>query len=51
MRIRYVDARHAGASHDSLVWNASEFRGFLKRNYDGGERNNWLLGMRSKEKL
>ncbi|XP_055910547.1 putative nuclease HARBI1 [Eupeodes corollae] len=44
MRIRYADARHAGASHDSLVWNSSELRGTLQRKYDGGERSTWLLG-------
>ncbi|XP_055904788.1 putative nuclease HARBI1 [Eupeodes corollae] len=44
MRIRYADARHAGASHDSLVWNSSELRGTLQRKYDGGERSKWLLG-------
>ena len=44
MRIRFVDAKHAGACHDSLIWKVSEFRSHLLQRYLGGERNFWLLG-------
>lgn len=44
MFIRYVDANHPGASEDTLVWNSSEFRENLKKNYQKGEKNTWLLG-------
>lgn len=43
-RIRYVNARHPGASHDSHVWNASEAADYIKRNYLNGDTNTRLLG-------
>ncbi|XP_055918682.1 putative nuclease HARBI1 [Eupeodes corollae] len=44
MRIRYVDARQPGASHDAMVWSLSEVRGMLQDNFNSGETNSWLLG-------
>ncbi|XP_055913458.1 putative nuclease HARBI1 [Eupeodes corollae] len=44
MKIRFVDATHPGACHDSLVWKVSEFRSHLLQRYLSGERNFWLLG-------
>ncbi|XP_039967697.1 putative nuclease HARBI1 [Bactrocera tryoni] len=41
MSIRYVDARHAGASHDSFVFNVSD----LKVHFQNNKQNNtWILG-------
>ncbi|XP_037808618.1 putative nuclease HARBI1 [Lucilia sericata] len=37
MAIRYVDARHAGANHDSFVFNTSDLKSYL-------QRNSWILG-------
>lgn len=44
MRIRAVDARFGGASHDSFVWNLSEIRQHLLEQRNTGTRNTWLLG-------
>ncbi|XP_067636685.1 putative nuclease HARBI1 [Eurosta solidaginis] len=44
MAIRYVDATHAGACHDSLIWNTSELRLSMEQDYLLGTRNVWLLG-------
>lgn len=44
MRIRYLDARHAGSAHDSLIWNMSHAKQILRERYDGGDRNSWILG-------
>ncbi|XP_054084102.1 putative nuclease HARBI1 [Zeugodacus cucurbitae] len=44
MRIRYLDARHPGSAHDSLIWNTSQVRRFLQEKQDAGERNSWILG-------
>ncbi|XP_067633817.1 putative nuclease HARBI1 [Eurosta solidaginis] len=44
MAIRYVDATHAGACHDPLIWNTSELRVSMEQNYLLGTRNVWLLG-------
>ncbi|XP_036334306.1 putative nuclease HARBI1 isoform X1 [Rhagoletis pomonella] len=44
MRIRYLDARHAGSASDSLIWNVSDARSMLRDRCEAGERNCWLLG-------
>ncbi|XP_017467584.1 PREDICTED: putative nuclease HARBI1 [Rhagoletis zephyria] len=44
MKIRYFDARYAGSSHDSLIWNISSAKQVLRERYDSGVRNAWLLG-------
>ncbi|XP_067642467.1 putative nuclease HARBI1 [Eurosta solidaginis] len=41
LKIRYVDAFHPGASHDSFIWNVSELRTHLE---DQRGVNFWLLG-------
>lgn len=41
MLIRFVDARHPGASHDSHVWRTSSFKQKLEQ---GNEINTWVLG-------
>lgn len=41
MVIRYVDARHAGANHDSFVFNTSDLKFHLQRNI---QSNSWILG-------
>ncbi|XP_017486348.1 PREDICTED: putative nuclease HARBI1 isoform X1 [Rhagoletis zephyria] len=41
MAIRYVDARHAGANHDSFVFNVSDLKEHLQRNI---QSNSWILG-------
>ncbi|XP_036346014.1 putative nuclease HARBI1 [Rhagoletis pomonella] len=40
MAIRYVDARHAGANHDSFVFNVSDLKEHLQRNI---QSNSWIL--------
>ncbi|XP_013110337.1 putative nuclease HARBI1 isoform X2 [Stomoxys calcitrans] len=44
LRIRYISPNHPGSVHDSLVWNTSDLKEFLKTNYLNGETNTWLLG-------
>ncbi|XP_067614377.1 putative nuclease HARBI1 [Eurosta solidaginis] len=44
MKISYFDARYAGSSHDSLIWNISSAKQVLRERYDSGVRNAWLLG-------
>ncbi|XP_036320324.1 putative nuclease HARBI1 [Rhagoletis pomonella] len=44
MTIRYVDATHPGACHDSLIWNTSQLRVSMEEDYLRGRRNVWLLG-------
>ncbi|XP_036336534.1 putative nuclease HARBI1 [Rhagoletis pomonella] len=44
LRIRYVDACHPGACHDSFIWNNSDLRVHFERQYLQGARNAWLLG-------
>lgn len=39
-----VNARFPGAVHDSAIWNASSIHRYLKRKYQEGSRNNYLLG-------
>lgn len=41
MIIRFVDARHPGASHDSHVWRTSQFKQKLEQE---NELNTWVLG-------
>ncbi|XP_050339088.1 putative nuclease HARBI1 [Bactrocera neohumeralis] len=41
MSIRYVDARHAGANHDSFVFNVSDLKVHLQNNI---QNNTWILG-------
>lgn len=47
MQIRFLDARYAGSSHDSLIWNVSHAKRILKEQYNAGDRNSWLLGKNS----
>ncbi|XP_036320596.1 putative nuclease HARBI1 [Rhagoletis pomonella] len=44
LKIRYVDASHPGASHDSLIWNVSELRSHFETEFSNHPRNFWLLG-------
>lgn len=44
MVIRCIDARHAGASHDSAVWALSKIRPYLEWAHNQSERM-WLLGI------
>lgn len=46
MRIRYINAKHAGANHDSFIWNCSEALTFFENAYRSGDRNSRLLGAR-----
>ncbi|XP_036343854.1 putative nuclease HARBI1 isoform X1 [Rhagoletis pomonella] len=43
MRIRFVDASHPGACHDSFIWNNSDLRACFEREYLRGGNNFWLL--------
>lgn len=42
--IRYANAKFPGTSHDAYVWRRSALYDFLKRKYEEGKRNFWLLG-------
>ncbi|XP_067623753.1 putative nuclease HARBI1 [Eurosta solidaginis] len=44
MRIRAVDGRFGGASHDSHVWSLSSERACLKANFENGDRGVRILG-------
>ncbi|XP_055837670.1 putative nuclease HARBI1 [Episyrphus balteatus] len=44
-KIRYVDAKYPGSSHDSVVWGNSEAYQYFKSLYDNGDRNTRLLGV------
>ncbi|XP_054746643.1 putative nuclease HARBI1 [Anastrepha obliqua] len=44
LKIRYVDASHPGASHDSLIWNVSELRSHFETQFSNHQRTVWLLG-------
>ncbi|KAJ8977208.1 hypothetical protein NQ317_011219 [Molorchus minor] len=39
-----VNARYPGATHDSAIWNTSTIHRHLKRKYQEGRRNCYLLG-------
>ncbi|XP_036320805.1 putative nuclease HARBI1 isoform X2 [Rhagoletis pomonella] len=43
MRIRAVNGRFGGASHDSHVWNLSSERDYLKSNYENGDKGVRIL--------
>ncbi|XP_067625734.1 putative nuclease HARBI1 [Eurosta solidaginis] len=44
MKIRTVDARYPGSSHDSFVWNVNRARRHFLRKYESGDRTSKLLG-------
>ncbi|XP_036341810.1 putative nuclease HARBI1 [Rhagoletis pomonella] len=44
MNIRCVDARYAGSTHDSFVWNNSSLNAFLQSQYENGDQNSIYLG-------
>lgn len=44
MRIRYINAKYPGATHDANVFNMSALKQQLEEEYRRGERN-MLLGM------
>lgn len=44
MRIRAVNARFGGASHDSFIWNGSAERDLMENVFKNDNRNPWLLG-------
>ncbi|XP_065366368.1 putative nuclease HARBI1 [Calliphora vicina] len=44
LRIRYVNATHPGACHDSFIWRTSNIRAHLEGKYLQGSHNFWLLG-------
>ncbi|XP_017475637.1 PREDICTED: putative nuclease HARBI1 [Rhagoletis zephyria] len=43
MNIRSVDARYAGSTHDSFVWNNSSLNAFLQSQYENGDQNSIYL--------
>ncbi|XP_067623132.1 putative nuclease HARBI1 [Eurosta solidaginis] len=42
MTIRYVDARYAGSTHDSFVWNNSTLKTYLEDNQLSGDNSIYL---------
>lgn len=43
-KVLALSARHAGASHDSFVWQGSNIKQELQQRYAEGNRTSWLLG-------
>lgn len=39
-----VNARYPGAVHDSAIWDSSSIHRYLRRKYQEGSRNTYLLG-------
>ncbi|XP_036339753.1 uncharacterized protein LOC118749080 isoform X1 [Rhagoletis pomonella] len=44
MKIRYINAKNPGATHDSMVFNMSSLKIHLEQQHLNGLRNTWLLG-------
>ncbi|XP_055906755.1 putative nuclease HARBI1 [Eupeodes corollae] len=44
MKIRFINAKHPGSTHDSNVFNMSSLRTLLEREQQRGQTNTWLLG-------
>ncbi|XP_036322062.1 putative nuclease HARBI1 [Rhagoletis pomonella] len=44
MKIRYINAKNPGATHDSMVFNMSSLKTQLEQQHLNGPRNTWLLG-------
>lgn len=44
-KVLYLNARHAGATHDAFVWQASQLREELLMRLTAGDRSSWLLGV------
>jgi len=44
MKIRAVDARYPGSSHDAFVWSVSNARQYYLGQYESGDRSFRLLG-------
>ncbi|XP_017466218.1 PREDICTED: putative nuclease HARBI1 isoform X1 [Rhagoletis zephyria] len=44
MNIKYINAKHPGATHDSMVFQMSGLKRQLESMYNRGESNTWLLG-------
>ncbi|XP_039969607.1 putative nuclease HARBI1 [Bactrocera tryoni] len=44
MNIRFVDARYAGSTHDSFVWNNSSLKACLEAAHQNGDQNSIYLG-------
>lgn len=51
LKVRYVDASHPGACHDSFIWNISDLRAHFEQDYLRGVTNFWLLGKHFKIKI
>jgi hypothetical protein len=39
-----VNCRYPGATHDSAIWEMSTVYNYLRRRYEEGVRNTWLIG-------
>lgn len=44
LKILNINARYAGATHDSYIWRHSAVRNMLEDCYNRGDSNSWLLG-------
>lgn len=44
LKILAMNARHAGATHDSFIWNNSAIKNEMERNFRNGDDSTWLIG-------
>lgn len=44
MRLLAVNARYPGSVHDAAIWNVSTINVYLRRCFEEGDHESWLLG-------
>ncbi|KAJ8966801.1 hypothetical protein NQ314_003297 [Rhamnusium bicolor] len=44
LRLLAVNARYPGSVHDAAIWNLSNVNVFIKRCFEQGDHESWLLG-------
>lgn len=44
MKLLAVNARYPGSVHDAAIWNTSNINVYLRRCFEQGDQESWLLG-------